>query len=617
MNEIMPNHKYKISDDEEVTPEILSKIEHLLNFFNETGIKYKNLGVEPDPDFVKNLPKREDAVKHSVKKGYPVKIGYSNTDYYAYIPGQHNTEKWLETVRELYYKEKNGSGRVASIRETTKSWNPMETYDFLNWLRYYEEGTHLKYKTAQLWYENGVPGYFLHVKPDPKKNQSQDESQTSSDMNQANDGSMSQSEKKHIIEKQRSKIVGRLDSAEKLLRTHDGQIFAGKEFESLLETIYQLKKKIQLVNKVSVSTVIYDDMIIREANILTKKGFVKAGELIYSLAQANNPPPAGLGSANKTTLTPASPNPPMQPSGAPGGLPSMGPGMPQNPPESAPNEVSSLVSPKGITEFLENLDTSNMSDKKDTLEVSDELSVSDELDVNDSDNDLLITEAQEIPKPPNDMAVSPIPDVPKKQAPSAPFKDELKNNKVSPSETNQISPVEVRDFDRIIDSAFANIKISDVVSKLEDIAKIFKTREIPRQLSIVDMMLDSLGLATFFPSLSEAINKSLDSNNYVSTRIDDIISQLRGSMKTKDLDLKGTNPIKDSPEVSSLRNNLQTQENKEKERKNTRKEQENKELDVVSPEEQKETPQVDIEDDLRKPIVPRKEGIPPAPPIPK
>ena len=120
-------------------------------------------------------------------------------------------------------------------------------------------------------------------------------------------------EKKQIIEKQRQKIIGRLDSAEKLLRSEEGQIFAGNELEALLDVIYSLKNKIQMVNKISLSTRLYEDMIVREANILVKKGFGNAGTVLRKVAQS--------------VPEPTEPNNPMSGGGLPGNIPGEGPGF--------------------------------------------------------------------------------------------------------------------------------------------------------------------------------------------------------------------------------------------------------------------------------------------------
>lgn len=569
-------------DELEIDPSLALKLDKLMRFFDESGMSYDKF----DPALTPKLDLDE-------KKAYP------NNDHFVAIPGAHDTQKWLTVVRDIYYKEKNGLSRKDAVRQATSGWRLTETGDFLNWLKFYEEGTHLKYKYAQVWYENGAPGYFLHIKKDEPNNKSPISGQ---DVDMARDAvstDLSSAEKKQIIEKQRHKIIGRLDSAEKLLRSQDGQLFAGKELESLLESIYQLKKKLQMINKISMSTRTYDDLIIREANILTKRGFYKAGQALYALSQGQIP-----------TATP--PAPPNQGSGSVGGLPSMGPGMPQTPPESADNATTpnlGVEPSKGISKFLENLDTSGISTIEDTQDSEDDkLEVVDELDVSDTNDELMVSEAQ-------DMATSStIPaesvelpeDVPQATIPQSELSNSIEHD--IKKELEQTTSTTHKDFDNMIDAAFSNLGVEDIVYKLEDLAKIFKTREVPRQLAIVDMMLDSLGLASYFPSLSEATNKALESNNYISTRIEDILSKLRGSMKTRELDLRGEEGNEPSPEVEMLKRNLRKQEEKEKAKKEMRKKQEEKEMEALETS-IKETPEIEIEEDLSQPI-------PPAPPLP-
>jgi hypothetical protein len=580
------------NEELQVEPEVQERLDKLMKFFDEAGIDYSKF----DPE---SIPKLD----FSKRQAYP------NNDQYMYIPGQHNTHKWMQAVREIFAKEKSGDNRVNAIRRVTSGWNIMETFDFLNWLKFHEAGDHMKYKFAQLWYENGEPGYFLHVKPDPAK---EPEPQVSGrDIDFARDQSNNNEEKKQLIEKQRNKIIGRLDSAEKLLRSPDGQVFSGKEFESLLEAIYQLKKKIQMVNKVSASTRLYEDMIIREANILSRNGFTKAASVLHSVAQT----PGAAGEQAKGTpggemaLTPPAPPDPSGAGnpGAPGGLPSVGPGMPQGAPNSAtpagvPNETS--PAPKGISEFLEGMNTGKFS-PGDNLEVEDTLYVSDNQD------ELLVTEAQvppvdepmtatpaPAPLDPAPVATPPAPDAPATEEPLEVTEDDIKPKGDAPAPS-------ASDFDSKIDAVFSGITVADVVAKLEDIAKVYKTREIPRQLGVVDMMLDSLGLASYFPSLSEATNKALESNNYISTRVEDILSKLRGAMAGKDIDLKGDDNEK--PEVAGIKNQLQSDQDKEKARKQMRKDQETAELAGKG----KETPEVEIEEDLGAPPTP---AAPPAAP---
>jgi hypothetical protein len=134
---------------------------------------------------------------------------------------------------------------------------------------------------------------------------------------------------------------------------------------------------------------------------------------------------------------------------------------------------------------------------------------------------------------------------------------------------------------------------------------------MPRQLGIVDMMLDSLGLASLFPSLSEAQNKALEANNYISTRVDDILAKLRGAMASAE-----KSPVAPAPEredMAGIRGKLQGDQDKEKARKQMRKEQEAAEMEAPA----KETPAVEMgELGAPPPAAPPPVAPPPAAPRP-
>lgn len=578
------------TDEElDLSEDMQERVEKLMQFFDETGIPYDKF----DPESIPRLDLEEGK-----KNAYP------NTDVYMHIPGAHNTEKWLQAISDIYRREKSGVTRVEAIRSVVANWNVMEAYDFLNWVKFYEAGDHMKYKFAQLWFEapgqkkwytNDLPGYALPIDKDPP---AAPESRVSGqDIDFAKDNANAESERRQVIEKQRNKIIGRLDSAEKLLRSPDGHTFSGKEFESLLEAIYQLKKKIQMVNKISSSTRLYEDLIVREGNVLSKKGFTKAANVLFSLAQAPTPPGDPTGAGNP-------------------GAPSGGAGTPAQPDGNAtmPQSEPAGTQPKGISEFLARMDE-GVHAPDDEAKAEDELEVSDE-------EELLVTEAQAAPvDEPITTSPAPAPLGPSPvSAPTAPAKAPAKPGaKAPPPEEEPLEVTEddiksapksqtppTTDFDAKVDAVFANITVADVVAKLEDLAKIFKTREVPRQLGIVDMMLDSLGLASYFPSLSEATNKALESNNYISTRVEDILSKLRGAMGTNAVDLKGEEV--DRPEVAGIKNKLKSDQEKEKARKQMRKDQETAELAGQN----KETPDVEIEEDLAPPAPPA--APPKAPP---
>jgi hypothetical protein len=191
---------------------------------------------------------------------------------------------------------------------------------------------------------------------------------------------------------------------------------------------------------------------------------------------------------------------------------------------------------------------------------------------------MLVVEAQEIPAPPTEVQ-----EAPPAQAEPQP-----------PGPKNDPEVKSAKDFDKIIDSVFQQLTIADVVARLADLTKVFRVREIPRQLAIIDMMLDRLGLASFFPTLGECVQKSHESNNYVSSRLESILSRLQGSLSSKSLDLHGDSPTPISPEVEAAKTNLQREQDAEKERKRMRKEQANEELEQGG----KPKPNIEVAEDL-------------------
>lgn len=621
---------------------------------------YKDHGIElPEPK-----TKRLTYIPEK-KKAYP------NYDQYIYIPGQRDTKKWLLAVKDIKYKQRAGLPYKEAIKASVQGWNKMEIFDFLNWMKFYDEGTQMKYKFAQVWYENGQPGYFLHIKPDAPKEEAP--VVDSNPVRDAEEEAARQEEKRSTIEKQRAKIIGRLDSAEKLLRSPEGQQFAGTELEQLMEAIYTLKKKVQLVNKLSISTRLYEDMIVREGNVLKRQGLNKAAAMLYSLAQSpgqSGESANGLSHGGKVPMDGQSPldpsgagqagmpngyvnlsvNDPTQPGNvnefqpsldafsadappppADGNAPPPGPGGSTPPPAAGPPAAEPTaqsapplpVAPqaKGINEFIKNMNKGNVSGADDQMQVADEV-----LEVNDHDEELMVTEAQLAPAIPpgvppaaledipttDDPAPErgepanlppPSPDVP--DAPKAPGGDEepltVTEDDIPPGGTGGTG------FTTKMDEMLKGVTVADIVAELEDISKDYKTRSQPRRLSKVDMMLDSVGLASMFPSLSEAQNKALEANNYISTRVDDILSKLRGAMSGSE---KPAGPTPDRPDVAGIKGKLQSDQDKEKQRKQMRKEQEAAELEGGAG---KETPNVEM-GELAPPAAP---PPPPAtPPLP-
>jgi hypothetical protein len=618
------------SDEElKLTPEQEAQLAKTMKLLEEYGI-----------DFSKFKPEHISFI--TGKRAYP------NYDQYQYIAPHHNIQKWLYAVKDITYKQKAGLPFREAVKNATNGWAKMEIYDFLNWLRFHEEGAHMKYKFAQVWYVNdSQPGYFLHVKPDAPK-----EPEPTSDgnaVNEVREEAERREEKRQMIEKQRAKIIGRLDSAEKLLRSPEGQHFAGDELESLMEAIYALKKKVQLVNKLSIATRLYEDMIVREGNILKRNGFVKAAEVLYSLAQSpgqsgeqaligkskggalpeppSPPDPSGAGQSgtmrgspqvplpgtpNAQTSTENDQNKDQPPVGALGNGKTPPPGTTTGTETGAPPDKAA---PPGLNMFINNMNDGN---KTETSKADD-----DNLEVHD--DELMVTEAQAAPPPGPTIPPAALEEIPMTDSPpperNPPAFIPPKADKPDKPKDAEEEPLEVTEddiptgaaptstFDQRMDELMQNVTIEDVVAELEAISRDYKTREQPRRLSYVDMMLDSLGLASMFPSLSEAQNKALEATNYISTRVDDILAKLRGAIASQEKSQLPAAP--ERPEVAGIRSKLQSDQDKEARRKQMRKEQESAELEG-GPAGGKETPAVELGELGAAPAAP----APAAPPAP-
>jgi hypothetical protein len=75
---------------------------------------------------------------------------------------------------------------------------------------------------------------------------------------------------------------------------------------------------------------------------------------------------------------------------------------------------------------------------------------------------------------------------------------------------------------------FNSATIKDALSKLEEVNKVISERNVVRALAAVDIILGQLGIASYFPKLSEAQSKLMDAFNYAGTRVAEVIGQMRG-----------------------------------------------------------------------------------------
>lgn len=81
------------------------------------------------------------------------------------------------------------------------------------------------------------------------------------------------------------------------------------------------------------------------------------------------------------------------------------------------------------------------------------------------------------------------------------------------------------------ENPYSGATTKDILGILEPLMRKFKEREIMRQLSKVDMMMDALNIVSYFPELAEAVGRLIETDSYVGNRIEKIIGKLKGGMR--------------------------------------------------------------------------------------
>jgi len=116
---------------------------------------------------------------------------------------------------------------------------------------------------------------------------------------------------------------------------------------------------------------------------------------------------------------------------------------------------------------------------------------------------------------------------------------ELDAPEVSPTSVSSVAqPIPEVDHIRVPEVSIGEEKIEipdfssathrDALLKLEEINKVISERNVVRALAAVDIILGQLGIASYFPQLSEAQSKMMDAFNYAGTRVAETIGQMRG-----------------------------------------------------------------------------------------
>jgi len=451
------------------------------------------------------------------------KQSYPNRDDGQLTQSPHNLDKWMSSMKDMYYTIHEGLSFKQAFDSVTNDWEKMEKNDFENWLSFYQQGTQNKYKTAQ---KANIPHNNLVARLPgmPSIDRYESKKKMDDDLSKLKDLKKNE-ESTARKEDLRSKIISRLNAAEKLVSNpsiqKDLNSAIDMDLSKWLETLHYLKRIIQISNVKSASSPILLDLVVKQGNQLNAEGYPKAGFFLKKLAQEIKQKPAAVPQA-----------PPLSPSKESK--------LDEAPP--APTEV-----PEAVLAPIED-EGAAMEDfvKKMNNEFTE-----DEADIDDIDDEVITVTAQALPEFP--LEEEPIIEVGEDPPPPP---QPLPEPETNPSDISEV---------------LKNVTLPKVIDRLEVVADILRKRDIPRELSVVDLMLNELNMSGFFPALAESQKSALDSNQYMTSRVDEVLSKLRSSIQVvSPIDLE-TEHKKDNPILEQVRDNLEKSEEIERAKQDKRK----------------------------------------------
>lgn len=485
-------------------------IDTMPNFYSAINLALKKL----------DIPIKKDA--------YPVRgEDFINAD------NPHNIAKWMRAMRDIYGYMRKGLNSNAAFNMVTGNWDNMEKQDFKGWLRFYQEGAHEKYKTAQYLHLEGDGPPVLPMSHLKSKLPGLREPSMPNMSRFEDNAEILEEERREAVEKARKSAVSRLQAAEKLMTKPEVlKSLKGLDLNKWLESLHKLKRELQTLRLASITSV--EDLIVRHGNILRSRGNNHEGFLLEKIAQA--PPAPTVEELGAEQQLPEGQQVPAEGLEQEFGLPEEGLGLPE---EELPEEDGE----EAMLEFIQRMNNEYFEDESD-IDDSDEM----------NSDDLVVT-AQEVPRA---FPEEPQPAIDVEE-PIGELNEEMAPETIPHPLDDPLEHVEVT--------------VGDVISRLESVADILRKREIPRQLGIIDLMLDRLGFVGFFPTLGEAHRSSLESNQYMITRIDDVLSKLRGAQSPESVVELSTTPEElqgRDDTLEQIRENLESEERKEKEKKERR-----------------------------------------------
>ena len=82
------------------------------------------------------------------------------------------------------------------------------------------------------------------------------------------------------------------------------------------------------------------------------------------------------------------------------------------------------------------------------------------------------------------------------------------------------------------------INIQTIIARLDGVNKRLASRDLIRELASVDILLNEIGLASYFPELSLAQSKLIEAFGYANNKVEDVTARLRGTGTSKPVKLE-------------------------------------------------------------------------------
>lgn len=111
-----------------------------------------------------------------------------------------------------------------------------------------------------------------------------------------------------------------------------------------------------------------------------------------------------------------------------------------------------------------------------------------------------------------------------------------------PNKVMEALPEPTPDTPNLPEGSAASVSIQGVIARLEGVNKRLASRDLIRELAAVDILLNELGLASYFPELSLAQSKLIEAFGYANNKVEDVTARLRGTGTSKPVEKKTPEP---------------------------------------------------------------------------